>query len=389
MTYDDIMPEGNPYCNSMSYACQLNSNIPSSLVGEYMSGSTDGVTTTIHITGGDLCFEYGTFSQLTIELTCGPDIGTPVFMSEIDCHYFVSWQSSAACPRTAFPTLPRTPFPPDEASYPIDNKYGEIIRRAEYSFWLADSPIESIFVDIVTSDNNEPVLNMHRNMECTPRPKDGYFNCGGEIMGGDGNIVVSIDDVAAMQVYAKLYGSSEVYLTGDVDFLPTTNTLLASMTNAPLAIVRALTDSLLIVVEHAKEHMVLYIAANSSTHAFLEIKDYVLQVGPDPPPGPPDPVPTNVEPEVPDDWLSQGAKAGIVIAMVAVVAGGIAVGLFVLVQRYRRKSYKQLDGGENATIPNAQGDSSPVQQDLDESTPVRAEQGETYQATTSTVPAAF
>ena len=109
MTYDDIMPEGNPYCNTMAYACRLLNNVPHETVGEHMSGTTDGVTTTVNITRGDYCPAFDTYRTMTIELTCGPDIGAPVFVSEIGCHYSVSWQSSAACPRTAFP---KTPFPP-------------------------------------------------------------------------------------------------------------------------------------------------------------------------------------------------------------------------------------------------------------------------------------
>ena len=381
LSYDDIMPEGNAYCSDSSYACQLNTNVPSSLVGDEISGSTDGVTTTVHIAGGSYCPKVDKYRQLTIKFTCGPDIGAPVYDTENNCHYYALWQSSAACPLAI---APETPFPPEEASDPIGTAFDVLIRRAEYSFWLADSPVESFIVNFLTRDS-ETVLNMHRSMSCTPRPEDDFYLCSGELLGGDGNIVVSIDDVAAMQVYAKLDGSSEVYLTGDVDFLPTTNTLLASMTNALLAIVRAETGSLQILVEHAKDHMVLYMATNSSTSAFLEIKDYALQSSEEP-------LPTS-EP----DGLSQGAIAGIVIAGVILVTGVIAAVSVLLVQKCRRDLYKQLDQGESAITQRDQGESapsqqvegssSPAQRGLDESTPIRAEQGETYQATTNTVPA--
>ena len=384
LSYDDLMPEGNGACSNAASACLLRDRVPYTNVGYRMGGWTDGNTTTSILYMGDLC-PIGLMYEMTVEMTCGPDFGTPVFVSEVECSYYVTWQTWGACPPTAFP---KTPFPPQEVTRPIDTNKDVLIRRAEYIFWLADSPPGTYFVDILTRDS-ETVVDMHRNMECAPRTEDDFFLCSGEFMGGDGNIALSIDDVAAMQVFATLGGTMEVFVTGDTKFLPTSNALLPNLPSAAHSIstiVRAQTvktdpvGPIRMFVEHAQEHSVLYVATNSSTqptHAFLEIKDYVLQVGPDP-------LPTSVEPEVPDDGLTQGAKAGIVIAMVAVVAGGIAVGVVLLVQRYRRKVYKQLDGGENATIQNDQGDSSG---DLDESTPVRTSQGEGYRATTSSVPA--
>ena len=49
-------------------------------------------------TGGDICEFYGTNRQAIIYLSCGPDIGYPMFVDERACTYTFNWTTSAACP---------------------------------------------------------------------------------------------------------------------------------------------------------------------------------------------------------------------------------------------------------------------------------------------------
>jgi len=117
------LPAGDTTCPSGTLTCQLtqSDNEPAHLVADQINSyqySTQAQSLVINQIGGDFCSGYLTNRQITYVFTCG-ETTLPIFSHEDECHYYLNWTSSAACPLPYVPPpTPSPPFIPDPTPTP-------------------------------------------------------------------------------------------------------------------------------------------------------------------------------------------------------------------------------------------------------------------------------
>ena len=60
------------------------------------AGALDGKVT-VSYGGGDICTATGRPRELFITYRCGLELGYPLFVSEVHCHYYFEWETSLLC----------------------------------------------------------------------------------------------------------------------------------------------------------------------------------------------------------------------------------------------------------------------------------------------------